>query len=487
MFNDFKGFILLNILFFIAITSYSQGLGNSPYSRTGIGDLMYYKGTVRNMGMGYAGSSLMSKEYINYLNPAGIANFKGKYEDSLVKFDIGFTIQYKNFKFQDEHARSSGANVNNFALIFPASKVYTTGIVLVPLTIVQNDYGFQDTIANDPNHYSAKYNSTGSGGVYQFQWLNAIGISKNFSLGLTTSYNFGSILQEVSTQLISDPTKPDAENEVGAQVKSAYSGASFKPGFIFNSQLKKRIKFTHIEYDTVDFFINNHSISMLEERIVVDSTRRVLGPLNIKLGGSVEFFPGVKVTQTQSLFIRNAKNQLISDSTVTKASSKAHFPAIYRIGSSLEHSDRWKLAADFVYTDWSNFDQNQGKDPDLNASSYTFALGGEIMPRNFQKANKKLLYRPHRVTTYRAGLSYSATPVNVGGYDVYDYSFSLGMSLPVGVRRKESNVPYLPKLNVALVAGQRTTFTSANISENYFRIHLSMAIYENWFNKRRIQ
>src|SRR6187431_2261142 len=122
MFNVFKGFVLLSISFFVAIISNAQGLGNSPYSRVGIGDLMSYRGNIRNMGMGYAGSSLMSKDYMNVLNPAGLANFKYQTNDSLVKFDVGFTMQYKSFKAGDTHSTSTGANVNNFAITLPISK-----------------------------------------------------------------------------------------------------------------------------------------------------------------------------------------------------------------------------------------------------------------------------------------------------------------------------------------------------------------------------
>ncbi|WP_018343498.1 hypothetical protein [Cytophaga aurantiaca] len=490
MFNDFKGFVLLSISFFIAIVSNAQGLGNSPYSRIGIGDGMSYKGNIRNMGMGYAGSSLSSKDYMNVLNPAGLANFKHQYNDSLVKFDVGFTIQYKSFKFDDTKASSSGANINNIAFTVPISKVYTSGLMLSPLTIVQNKYSYKDSVANDPNNYSAMYKYLGNGGVYQLQWMNGVGITKNLALGMTIAYNFGSITQEATSQIITDPNYPDAENEVGANKKTNYSGVSFKPGVLYKRQIFQRKKTISYSIDSTIVYASDGTPYYAVDTTRIESVSRKITPINFKFGASAELFPGVKATETQSLFVRNPRNLVTSDSTVSKTRSTAYFPTTYRVGASFENPGYWLVAADFVYTDWSNFDKNKAKDSELNSASYTFAIGGEIIPRNFVKNSNKI-YRGHRVKTYRAGFSYTATPINIAGKTLYDYAFSVGTSIPVGVRSKGSvntaYVPILPKVSVAFVVGQRSTFTATQLSETYFRLQLSMTLYDKWFHKRRIQ
>lgn len=488
--NVLRGFVLLSISFFVAIVSNAQGLGNSPYSRVGIGDIMGYKGNIRNMGMGYAGSSLSSKDYMNVLNPAGLANFKNQINDSLVKFDVGFTIQYKSFKAGDVNATSKGANINNISFTFPVTKVYTSGIMLAPLTIVQNKYSYQGPIPNDPNNYTASYKYLGNGGVYQLQWMNGIGINRNMALGMTVAYNFGSITQEATSQLISDPNYPDNENEIGSLTKTNYSGLSFKPGFIYKKQLYQRERYIYYTIDSTKKFTEDSTIYYAVDTIKRDSISKKISPITFKFGANAELFPGIKATETQSLFIRNPKNLLTSDSTVSKTKNEAYFPATYRIGASFERPGLWLIAADIVYTNWSNFDKNNGKDSELNSSSYTFALGGEIIPRNFvQNSNK--IYRGHRVKTYRAGFSYTATPINIAGKPLYDYTFSIGASLPVGVRTKGSQntayVPILPKLNIAFVVGQRSTFDTSQLSETYVRLQLSMTLYDKWFHKRRIQ
>lgn len=490
MFNVFKGLVLLSISFFIAIASNAQGLGNSPYSRVGIGDLMSYRGNIRNMGMGYAGSSLMSKDYMNVLNPAGLANFKYQTNDSLVKFDVGYTMQYKWFKAGETSSTSSGANINNISITLPISKVFTSGFMFSPMAIVQNKYSYKDTISNDPNNYSAQYKYLGDGGLYQLQWMNGFGVTRDLALGMTVAYNFGTITQDASTQIISDPNYPDNENEIGALKKMNYSGVSFKPGLIYKKQLNQRTKHFYYTIDSTQKVAEDGAMYYVVDTIKRDSISKKPGPINFRFGASAELFPGVKAIETQSLYVRNPRNLLTSDSTVSKTTTKANFPATFRFGASLEKPGFWLVAADFVYTDWSNFDKNKAKDSELNASSYTFAIGGEIIPRNFVKNTTKL-YRGHRVKTYRAGFSYTATPVNIAGKVLYDYAFSLGTSIPLGVRSKgganTAYVPILPKVNIALVLGQRSTFTATQLSESYIRLQFSMTLYDKWFHKRRIQ
>jgi len=108
------------------------------------------------------------------------------------------------------------------------------------------------------------------------------------------------------------------------------------------------------------------------------------------------------------------------------------------------------------------------------------------MPQTKEKADaKNKTFRALRVRTYRTGLSYSATQISIDGHRLYDYSVSFGTTLPVGVRSK--NAIALPKLNVAFVVGQRSTFSSGQLTETYYRLYLGMTISDKWFNKRRIQ
>lgn len=478
MFNDFKRLVLLSITFLLSIFSFAQGLGNSPYSSTGLGDMMNYRGSIRNMGMGNAGSTLGSKEFVNLLNPAGLPNYKGRYIDSLVKFDVGYTIQYKRFNTGGSTGTALGANINHLAFLFPVSKVFSSGFVLAPLSIVQNHYSYTSNIPNDPRNLSALNKTIGNGGIYQFQWMNGMSLSKSLSVGLTTSYNFGNITQEYSTQLISDPNVPDMENEVGSIVKTNYSGLSFKPGFIYNRQLRG---------DSIIRYVDPY------DGLTHDSVVRVAIPVFFKIGLATEFFPNIKTSESHQVFVRNTRNLLTIDSIYTKSTKHTTLPATYRLGTSLEKPGYWTLAGDIAYSNWSVYNTNTNNRDSLNSGSYSIFIGGEIMPHPSEERlkDKGKLFKAHRVKTYRGGFSYTASQVNNAGKRLYDYSFSLGTSIPVGVRTKSnasnSYIPVLPKLNIAIVVGQRSTFAADQLTETYYRLHLSMTIYDKWFNKRRIQ
>ncbi len=475
MFNDFKRLVLLSITFLLSVLSFAQGLGNSPYSSSGIGDVMNYRGTIRNMGMGYAGSTLGSKEYINFLNPAGLPNMKGKYVDSLVKFDVGYTIQYKRFNAGDNSATSLGANIDHISFLLPISKVVSSGVVLTPLSIVQNHYSYTTSVQNDPFHLNSLNRDVGNGGIYQLQWMNGVSVSKSLALGLTTSYNFGNITQEKSTQLIVNPANPDQENEAGIIVKTNYSGVSFKPGFIYTKQLHKKELITSVD----------------PYGVAHDSLVKKPVPVFFKIGLATEFFPHVKASESNQVFVRNSSNLLAIDSIYSTSRSSVKFPTTYRLGTSLDKPGSWSIAADVMYSDWAGYNSSTNHRDSLNAGSYSFFLGGEIMPHKTaqQLREKNKILKLHRVKTYRAGFSYTASQVNNAGNRLYDYSFSFGTTIPLGIRSKTtgSMVNILPKLNIAFIVGQRTTYASDQLTETYYRLHLSMVIYDKWFNKRRIQ
>jgi len=461
MFERISRVILISIPFLLSIISYSQGLGNSPYSSIGIGDVMNYTGNVRNMGMGNAGSAFFSKEYVNILNPAGIANLKYHRNDSLTKYEVGMTLQYKFLTNGQATSDSWGANVKYLAYSFPVSKVYSTAISITPLSSVQNYYSYTSSFPNALN-YMARYTYNGSGGIYQLQWANGIGVTKNISIGLATNFNFGTITQSSTTQLITDPYNSYTENTVGIQNKTNYSGLSFKPGIIFSKQFSNENKNTE------------GKIGMPEKGI------------RFNFGATVEFNSTINSKQTVYSFVQNTASLNLLDSAVSQTRAPAYLPSVYRIGIGLQKPNQWTLAADLVVYNWSSYSKNQFNNDSYYAkSSFNLCVGAER-----QLTNQK---RFTRSNTIRTGFMLSSTPLLINGETVYDYSFSIGGSLPVGVKKKEDDftgrTARLPALNIALVVGQRSSPGSipGSLTETYYRLNVSMLIYQKWFNKRRIQ
>ena len=459
MFERILRAILISISFLLPIISYSQGLGNSPYSSIGIGDVMNYTGGIRNIGMGNAGSAFLSKDYMNQLNPAGLANLRYHRNDSLVKLDVGYTLQYKFLTNGQASSESWGANIKYLAFSFPVSKIYSTSISLTPFTSVQNYYSYTSSFPNTFN-YQVKNTDNGNGGIYQFQWANGFGITKNLSVGLSTIFNFGTINQESTTQLITDPNNPNAESQFGVQRKTNYSGVSFKPGIIYSKHLSKQN-------------VNKEGIIGKQEKGII-----------LNIGATAELYGPVNTKETKTTISRNLLNQIVLDSVTSQTRAPGYLPSVFRLGIGLEKTNVWTLAADFSYMNWSNYKNNQFKtDPSISASSFNLCVGAEHYIKN--------QLRTTRSNTIRAGFMYSSTPLIIDGHRIYDYSFSIGASLPVGVKRKGDEfgpTPRLPILNVAFVVGQRGNPGASDVlTETYYRLQLGMSIYNKWFNKRRIQ
>ncbi|MEJ7659681.1 MAG: hypothetical protein WKG07_08675 [Hymenobacter sp.] len=65
-----SGALLTAAATLLASAAWGQGLGNSPYSRLGLGDYMGNYGGVRQLGMGGTGLAAPNTGNVNELNPA---------------------------------------------------------------------------------------------------------------------------------------------------------------------------------------------------------------------------------------------------------------------------------------------------------------------------------------------------------------------------------------------------------------------------------
>ena len=102
------------VLFFLQTKIFAQGLGNSPYSAIGLGELLSSAYSPNN-GMGDAGVSSANPLYINALNPALLA--RNRY----TMFDVGVIGQYKGLQDSKQNQRDFGGNLGYLALSFPVA------------------------------------------------------------------------------------------------------------------------------------------------------------------------------------------------------------------------------------------------------------------------------------------------------------------------------------------------------------------------------
>jgi long-subunit fatty acid transport protein len=413
------------VLLIASVNTYAQGIGNSPYSQIGIGDINS-SAFVPNIGIGGAGASYADAIHINYINPALLARNKS------TVFEVGINGQLKKVKTSTASQQDVGGNLSYLAYAFPVSRKWTLAAGLRPYSTVGYEIRTLNPIVGSP--YGARYTFKGDGGLTSVDFTNGINIVDGLYIGLKASYIFGNITHESVSGIEND----SIGNSIAYINRTNYSDFIFKSGIAYRKKLKDKL------YMNAGF--------------VYDFQTDVKGKRLL----------GFQPRDAAGVPILNVYDTLSSD-----VKGSVRLPAQYRFGVSIDSPLRWALAADFSYQNWSNF-----KDFDVRETldnSYTLAVGGEFIPDITSVSNY------FRRMTYRAGVNFSKTPISVNGEQLNDFGINFGTSLPVGRG--------ISDLNLAFTWGQRGTLKSNLIKEQYFRISLGFTLnglYDGWFVKQKI-
>lgn len=460
------------IILFLPLFANGQGTGNSPYSQFGIGDLSSSYGSIRNMGMGNAGVSNRHHHYINLLNPALLGNLRNpkklrpnhkylSYDhflnqriDSTVKIDFALTYQMRSLQAATGYENASGINIAYLAFSLPLAKTWATSIGITPFSVANYNLGYSTPVLNKPG-VTVQNETSGKGGIYKLFWAHGFGITQNLSLGLEAAYLFGNINTE-STTIISD----FSTKSYGFQAQNRYSALSLKPGLNFRKEIIKSYRDTVFTKDS----------SGLDVAKLIRKTKSSGYFYNVGL--TYDYYSAFNLQRNLNLFIIENNNQIFLDSPLDTTSYKSKLPPSFRLGVSIDKPMKFSVAADVFYSDWSVYKSSFSTD--TMASSYGFSIGSEFVPGQLKLKS----------VTYRLGFTYMKSPTVMNGKQLDDMSLSIGGTVPFG--RRSHTSPVIPRVNVALVAGQRGDITNFGIKEQYLKVYLSLLINEKWFNKRKI-
>jgi len=371
----------------------AQSSINSPYSGVALGDITN-QGFVRDIGMAEADISNGDPYFINNINPALLTRNK------LTIFESGVMWNYKKLSTEQASQRDATANVGYLALSFPAHKKWSTSIGLRPYSHVNYIHSFEDSVIQD-SFSMAKIVYTGAGVINELYWANGIEIFKGFSLGIKTFYHFGSVVNESGSRL-------------------SVQGDSGEYDMVFY----KRIKFAHLTF-TPGF-----------------SFRRKIGN-SLFLGIAATYMPQAlrKATLDYNIQRKDAIGGAIlsTETILAQDTGQIRLPDGYRVGFSLHKPRHWLFTTSYSVNNWANYvpfslqntsqDLNfQGADKNL-VNSFTYAMGGEFTPAYNSIGN---LFKR---ATYRAGFSYSKTPLVLSNRQINDFGINFGLSLPIGKSR----------------------------------------------------
>lgn len=403
-----------------------QGLGNSPYSSLGIGEL-YNDAFATNSGMGQAGVSTSNGFEINNLNPA--LWVKNRY----TTLDFGLIGQYKGINSGSKSQRNLGGNLGYVAFAFPVGARWTSGISIKPYSFVDYSSASVRNVSGTP--YSASYDNTGKGGINKASFTNAVQIGRYLSVGLEASYYFGNIRTANEAMI---PFGDGADYLVSVNDRLVFQDVSFRAGAALKVPIKKNNK------------------------------------LNLNLGGVYGI--GTKINTTKSTVFeltQNSYNVIAPDSLVNNKKGVVTLPSQYQVGFGLEWPYKLVVVADYSHESWSKyraFERSEGNDGLKDADR--IHLGFDYTPR-FGSLNYFDNVR------YRAGFSYGTTPYTINDVRIKDTNVSLGFTFPMG--RGYQNF-----VSVTFVGGQRGQVGTGMVRERYGRLVLGLTLRERWFDKQKL-
>ena len=295
-------------VFLISFGMQAQTIQNSPLSYIGMGEL-YTPEAATNSMMGGIGVSNSNGIYSNVLNPALLAR------NHYTVFEVGIHGESKALQNYRQKQQVYGGNYQSLNLTLPANLRWTMAFSIRPHSAVEyttRSYRRLNVLGLD----SLIYGYEGRGGITKLSFSNGVRIGKEFYIGLESSFLFGTVNRNVSTQNMSDGQyyKIQLEN------LNRYSDFTFKGGVAYRKDLKN------------DLFLN--------------------------LGATMDLSSSVSATQLRRFAILDLSgiNVINSDTLEKTTTIRQNLPVTQAYGLSIEKVAKWMVGIDYSQTDWTAVD-----------------------------------------------------------------------------------------------------------------------------------
>jgi len=276
-----------------------------------------------------------------------------------------------------------------------------------------------DIFGSDEKFLSSK---EGSGGISQVYWGNAFKY-KNLSIGVHSSYLFGSIIQD-------ETIVPGGE--------------------IFTSFIMQRTDYLRSFY--FDYGLQ-YSFKVKK--------------WDVTLGGVY--------SNQQSLLSRHKVDvKSTSFSTLSSEEFKSKYllvPEKFGFGFGLKKGSILNLAADYELQKWSGIKYPIQKGAFLD--SHRFAIGAESKPWG-----EIVTLDWYKKLTYRFGANYKTSYLNINGVQIDEKAVTFGVGVPFKTPVSSTI------MNFSLELGSKGTVSNRLIRENYVMFHMNFTLNEMWFMRK---
>ncbi|NWF90480.1 MAG: hypothetical protein HXY50_13590 [Ignavibacteriaceae bacterium] len=406
--------IFLFMLFIIEINN-TIAQSSSSYSRFGVGDEVYSFSS-RRLGMGQVGTSVADADFISIANPASLYK--------LNKTRIEFSVNYNGIFLANANQTNylAASDFGGFAVGIPISNSYGVGAAfgLVPVSNVSyKALERQSSASSLIGDYSIEY--SGSGGLSKVFIGSSFTLLSDISVGASFDYLFGNISYNSSVEFVNTSS--------------------------FSSKYEKRYRYRGI-----------------------GGTFGVIGPdfaKILELQSISDFRFGLALNLASSLNVDSFyfAESLVGVDTASMGNHKAKIPLSLSIGTNCIFNKKYLVYIDYTTQAWSKFSSNGAASESLQ-DAYKLSMGFEYRPL------RELGSSFWEQVILRAGLSYEKTQYSLFNTSINQYSFSAGVSLPIG---------YENTLDFGLLYARRGTKDSNLLQEDIIKLSVGFSLGELWF------
>lgn len=403
---------LLFLLIVLLSPTLASAQGGSNYSIIGIGDINS-DGNAAYSALGGTSIAMPLTNAINYTNPALWSKAK------LTTLLAGYRFQQHINEQNGLSLKQNNGQINGVSGIFvvDTSMGIAVSFGLRPYSSI--NYLLSTDIEMQQGDLTLKGMNRygGVGGLTKGYIGASTNIYAGLSLGASVEAIFGKIQRESSTSFQGDFTTYDYL-QVARDVMSGYS---YKLGAYYD------------------------------------------GIKSLGLGIYIESFPDMNIDRD-----RIYTNYPLYNDTIISRKIPVSLPNTLGFGASYR-SGKFLLGADYSMSDFSDFNYEPAANTEFTTSNrMSFGVNrlGNINP-NADYLDK---------IDYKAGLKYQKLYYSVSGEDIFDYSLSFGMRMPLSGTGA---------IDAAVELGRRGTNDSGLMLEYYGKLSFGISIGETWFKPFR--
>ncbi len=419
---------LFTLAFVLAsILTFAQRPTNNPFSRFGVGELMF-QGFGQNIATGHTGIASYSSFHFSKLNPASYTAL-GKQH---VIFTFGFSEKLNQFQTQDSSIYSNISDMTHIAGAFPVNNWLFLSFGVTPYSGVGYHLKITDTATAGESStvYSSVYD--GSGGINEFYFGAAAKPIKNLSLGYNAYFRWGTFNRDSYIYV----DESDFDESSSFYYTLIHHGFAMDFGAIWADTIFNKEDRNVFSYSIGATYSPASTLTGLEKRIITKHTSYL----------SISF-----------------NDTLVNDTIMTYQLPLA---SSLGLGFSFTVWDQFRMELNYSRQNWKGLEVLDMSS--LLRNSQLFAMGMEYCKDPY---SSKYL----NTVRFRFGAYLNQTYLVLNNTPINQYGVTIGFGFPARQAIINTSVEFSTK----------GTLENNLFKENYILFNLDLTMHDIWFIKRK--